>query len=975
MHPSRRPFNHVVARLAKVVAVGIVLGATVSRAADWDHSALRGTAAAATPFQTEPAFAGLKLGRCVALFPLPGSPGRLVAAELSGSVWIFADRDDTTAKDLFLRLPFGRMHAGRWKSEATLYDLAFAPGYPEVPYVYVCYHRQRKDGPFNTLARFRVAGDSVPAAIVESEEVLLEWRTGGHDGCDLEFGPDQFLYVSTGDGGQPRDPDAIGQRADNLLGSILRIDVTAPPDPGLAYAIPADNPFVGRPDARPEVWAYGLRNPWRMAFDAEGRLWVGDNGEELWEMIHLVGRGTNHGWSVYEGSHPFRPAMPLGGPTPVLTPPVVEHSHTEARSIIGGFVYTAARHPNLRGSYLYGDYVTGHHWAFEYRDGRVVNHRRLAAGPRFQAYGTDSHGHVYLLRNDQGCERLVAAERRESRPFPGRLSETGLFASLPTRQLAPGVHPYVINQPLWRDGAGVERFVAVPPGSQLRPQPQGSWQLPDGGVAGLTILLPDRSGDLRPIETQLIYHEANLWNFYTYAWDADGREAHLVPGEGRQISATHISEIIPEGMATRHGWRYQGRAECGICHTQQSSFLLGLTTPQLLRPDGEAGSLERLQAAGIVAAAKPLAMAAGQHAFLPRESPSWQALATGSDVSAADAGRLEEAARAYLHVQCAHCHNARNLAGRATLKLEWWLPTADTDLVDVLPVLGGFGLDDARLISSAGADRSVLLYRMASGGLGRMPPVGCETVDRAGLRLVARWIDSGADTAGRSSGVDQVGAAARAARSPSAALRLLLDPSAGFAADRSRPDRLGEIVAAARGGGGQHLRDLFSEWLPSHLREEPLGNNFDAAAVLAIAGDADRGRQLFFEAAGLSCRNCHQHGGQGATTGPDLSAVGGRLPPAEILEAIQHPSKKVAEAYRLWQVLTADGRMLTGSIARESAAEVQIVDSRGQVMTIPCVDIDERQALPESPMPANLLAGLTPQQAADLVAFLAAPAP
>ena len=345
--PQSRPLT------LSMPAVALLLGTvTVGQAADWDNSPLRGTAAAATPFQTEPVFSGLDLGRCVALFPLPGASGRLVAAELAGTVWTFADRDDATTKDLFLRLPFGQMRAGRWKSEATLYDLCFAPNYPESPHVYVCYHRKRETGPFNTLARFRVAVGPVPSVTLDSEEVLLEWRTGGHDGCDLEFGPDGLLYVSTGDGGQPRDPDNFGQRADNLLGSILRLDVTSAPDPGLPYAIPADNPFVGRTDARPEVWAYGLRNPWRMAFDAAGRLWVGDNGEALWEMIHLVSRGTNHGWSTYEGSHPFRPAAPLGGPTPVLTPPLVEHPHTEARSIIGGFVYTGDRHEDLRGVQL-----------------------------------------------------------------------------------------------------------------------------------------------------------------------------------------------------------------------------------------------------------------------------------------------------------------------------------------------------------------------------------------------------------------------------------------------------------------------------------------------------------------------------------------------------------------------------------------------------------------------------------------------
>lgn len=911
-------------RIAAGILFSLIGWAAAGSAADWDNSALRGTAAPPTPFVTEPAFTGLDLGRAVALFPLPAGDGRLVAAELAGTVWTFADRDDVTSKDRFLRLPFGSERNGRWKSEATLYDIAFAPDYPETPAVYVCYHRQREDGPFNTLSRFRVAVGPPPTAVLDSEEVLLEWQTGGHDGCDLEFGPDGMLYVSTGDGGQPRDPDNIGQRADNLLGSILRIDVSSRPDPGLPYVIPADNPFVGRPDARPEVWAYGLRNPWRMAFDAEGRLWVGDNGEELWEMIHLVGRGTNHGWSRFEGSHLFRPSTPLGGPTPVHTPPVIEHPHTEARSIIGGLVVTGDTYPSLTGSYVYGDYVTGHHWACDYADGRVMNRRRIAAGPRFQAYGTDTRGHLYVLRNDRGVERLVAAGQRKARPFPTRLSETGLYASVAERQLAPGVQPSTVSQPLWRDGAVVERFVAVPPGTRLKPQPRGGWQLPDGGVAGLTILLPDAAGGLRPIETQLIYHEASLWNFFSFAWDADGREAHLVPPEGRFVPPADFLPPLQVGAAARQGWRFQSRADCGICHTQASNFVLGLTSPLPARSDDAAADL---------------------------------------------AARLAQEARQYLHVQCSHCHNSRNQMGRAELRLEWWLPTAETGLIDAMPVLGGFGLDRPRLVAPGAADRSVLLYRMASSGPGRMPQLGCQTVDRDGLQLVARWIDS-LPHKGEPDSARFVRSPA-AGLSPSAALRLLLDPAGGFAAGTPRPDRLAEIVAAVRGGGGQHLQDLFAEWLPDDLRSAALGSDFDAAELLAIQGDAARGRQLFVELEGLSCRNCHRHGGQGGSSGPDLSLLGSRMQPAEILEAIRHPARQVADRYRLWQMLTADGRLVTGTLVRESAATVVMADGRGELVSVPTAEIDERQLLPGSPMPANLLAGLTPQQAADLLAFLA----
>ena len=161
---------------------------------------------------------------------------------------------------------------------------------------------------------------------------------GGHNGAHLQFGPDGCLYISTGDGGQSFPPDGrnTGQDISDLLAAILRIDVDHP-DPGKLYSIPADNPFVSTAGARGEIWAYGLRNPWKICFDpADGSLWVGDVGWEMWEMIYRIERGGNYGWSIVEGQ-PSR-CTPSGkrGPTPIL-PPTVEHDHTEARSITGGY--------------------------------------------------------------------------------------------------------------------------------------------------------------------------------------------------------------------------------------------------------------------------------------------------------------------------------------------------------------------------------------------------------------------------------------------------------------------------------------------------------------------------------------------------------------------------------------------------------------------------------------------------------------
>ena len=251
----------------------------------WEGSRLTGRAAPATPYASRPAFTNLAFRRLVELEPLPGSADLLLALELQDRAWLFPDHPDAAEADcsVFLRADKGQ----------TLYSLEFHPRYPDVPDVFVCLHsREWPEGRGNRIQRYRVVEgeDGRPRVDPASAELVLAWSTAGHDGCDLRFGPDGMLYASTGDGQAPGDPANTGQRTDDLRGSILRIDVSRRP-----YRVPPDNPFVDTAGVRPEVWCYGLRNPWRMSFDPDGNLWVGDNGDERWEMVHRVRRGANFG--------------------------------------------------------------------------------------------------------------------------------------------------------------------------------------------------------------------------------------------------------------------------------------------------------------------------------------------------------------------------------------------------------------------------------------------------------------------------------------------------------------------------------------------------------------------------------------------------------------------------------------------------------------------------------------------------------
>ena len=351
----------------------------------------------------------------------------------------------------------------KYKNLDALYGLAFHPNFAKNRYCYVCYVLNSvKDGEQapegSRVSRFTVSDTDPPRVDPKSEKVLITWLGGGHNGGDLHFGPDGMLYVSTGDGWFPNPPDKrnTGQDISDLLSSVLRIDVDHK-DKGKAYAVPPDNPFVKTPGARPEVWAYGFRNPWRMSFDRDtGDLWVGDVGWELWEMIYRVKKGGNYGWSIMEGPQPVKPEGKRG-PTPIA-PPNLAFPHTEAASITGGYVYRGQQLKELQGAYLCGDWVTRKLWATKFDGDKVVWHKEIAQGTqRVVAFGEARDGEVYFLDYDDAGKiyRLVpnpaAAEKQPD--FPRKLSETGLFASVKDHAIAPGVVPFSVNAGQWADFA------------------------------------------------------------------------------------------------------------------------------------------------------------------------------------------------------------------------------------------------------------------------------------------------------------------------------------------------------------------------------------------------------------------------------------------------------------------------------------------------------------------------------------------
>jgi glucose/arabinose dehydrogenase len=323
---------------------------------------------------------------------------RVFVATQHGVIHVFANDQKATKTKVFLDLQ-DRVTYKDQENEEGFLGLAFPPDYKKTGQFYVFY-TTKKAKLTNVLSRFRVRPDDPDRADLASEEELLRvprpfWN---HDGGTLCFGPNGYLYVALGDGGSANDPHDNGQNLGTLLGKVLRLDVSRKEN-GKPYAIPPDNPFVGRKGARPETWAYGLRNVWRMAFDRKtGKLWAGDVGQNLWEEIDILKAGGNYGWRRREGRHPF--GVDGSGPRHDLIEPIWEYHHDLGKCIIGGSVYRGPRLAELEGSYLYADYVTGALWALRYDEtmGRVVANRPIPDRKLpVLSFGEDSRGEVYFL--------------------------------------------------------------------------------------------------------------------------------------------------------------------------------------------------------------------------------------------------------------------------------------------------------------------------------------------------------------------------------------------------------------------------------------------------------------------------------------------------------------------------------------------------------------------------------------------------
>lgn len=614
-----------------------------------------------------------------------------------------------------------------------VYSLAFHSGYATNGHLFVFANGITGETErTNRLSRFTVDRSDPWAVIPGSETILLEWRSAGHDGGGLGFGPDGMLYVSTGDGSSDSDAWNSGQTLDDLLGAVLRIDVDHP-DAGRSYSIPSSNPFVNLAGARGEIWAYGLRNPWRLTVDSEtGQVWVGNNGQDLWETAHLIRPGENYGWSVYEGSHLFYRNR-RRGPTPVV-PPTFEHHHSEARSLTGGVVYRGKRRPDLDGAYVYGDHSTGRIWGGRYDGNQVVWHRELAATPlQITGFGISPHDDLLIADLGTGLHRLVPAPRKTNdSSFPRLLSESGIFSTTREHLVQPGVIPYSVNAPGWVDGASVERFLALPGDSRITYVSSRGWGFADGAVLAQTLWFPGTNASLiqgRRVETRLLTRQEGRWAGYSYRWNPEQTDAVLVDAAGTEEEITRPDPASPGGFRTQR-WRFPSRSECLACHSRAVGFVLGMSELQLNRDHTFPGGIRDNQ------------LRALDHIGFFTESLPKPAAELGRLVDPSQSGiDLELRARSYLHVNCSVCHVEAG-GGNSRMQLEFTTARDRMELIGARPQHDTFGIRDAMLVAPGHPDRSVLLQRVSRRGGGQMPPLVSEKVDEAAVALFREWIAS-----------------------------------------------------------------------------------------------------------------------------------------------------------------------------------------------------------------------------------------
>jgi uncharacterized repeat protein (TIGR03806 family) len=658
--------------------------------------------------------------------PFLNQPTKLMLEPVANPRWfvllkpgqvVTFDPDDAAALTPFIDLAVGR--SLRTNSEGGLLGMAFHPDYPDTPEVFLSYTINHS-GPAmrSVVSRFVLDDVATPGGGTMEEIILVvDQDFDNHNGGDIAFGPDGYLYIGLGDGGRGGDPNNRAQDTTSLLGAMLRIDVSAP---GVPYAIPPDNPFAGNAlcgptagnaDDCPEIYAWGLRNPWRWSFDPDtGELWLADVGQNAWEEVSRIERGGNYGWRCREGAHDFNTSGCGGG----LVDPVAEYGHSQGNSITGGFVYRGTAIPSLQGRYVFADYGSGRFWALQSNgQGGFDNDELIDTNLGPSSFAVGPGGELYFT-NINGGEILMLSSAGTLAPdtIPVTLSDTGCTDPNDVTLPYAGLVPYDLNAPFWSDGAAKDRWVGLPDGTTISREADGDWSFPNGTVIVKNFRLNDNLVETR----HLMRHPDGIWAGYTYEWNVQQTEAVRVEG----------GKVVNIGG---QDWIYPSEGQCMECHTAAAGFALGPETGQLNKEftypstGRTANQLETLD--HIMMFSAPL----------PGEASGLIALPDPFDATVS----LDERARAYLHTNCAQCHRPGGPTP-STMDLRYSTTLANTNACNATPLQGRLGNPAALLVAPGAPENSLVIERTARRDIHAMPPIGSNIVDAAGVTLLTEWI-------------------------------------------------------------------------------------------------------------------------------------------------------------------------------------------------------------------------------------------
>jgi uncharacterized repeat protein (TIGR03806 family) len=727
------------------------------------------------------AFGSLVFSNAVNLASGPGETNRLFVVGKNGLIFVItnlANPTRTLFMDISARVTSTVANSGQ-AGEQGLFSMAIDPLNPTN--FYVAYDGQATNGTTGlhwVLSRFSTMPGNTNQGNPNSEVILINQykRAQNHNGGDMKFGPDGYLYLSVGDEGNEHDTLTNAQHITwRLWSGIMRLDVDKIDPLGLApntnsdltqiynkstnYAIPHDNPFVGATtfngqavnsnNVQTEFWATGVRNPWKLWLDTNTTtFYCGDVGQDAgsgWEEVNIITKGGNYGWSYVMGTNTAGPNSALTPPGFTQSAPFVAYqtssSSATGRCIIGGVVYHGTRFSQLNGAYLYGDYVTGNIWALHFSGNTIITNELLLTDPNLTSFGIDpSTGDIvytdFGTAPSSTVKRIVYNSTVTGTPIPPTLADTGAFTNLmsltsPQDALQPGagIVPYDINVPFWSDNAIKSRWFSVPNTNlTIAFNSNANWSFPTGTVwikhFNLELTNGDPSSEIR-LETRLLVKNSSGIYGATYRWGGSQTNATLVNANGLDESF-----VINDGGNIRtQVWHYPSQAECQACHTAAGGFGLGFRTEQLNKDYSYAGGSTNEIMAYSDAGYFSSSVTNDVHGLL--------ALATATN----DSASLEFRARSFLMANCSQCHQPAGTVSAANWDARITTPTALAGLINGA-LVNNLGDTSNSVIAPQSPAHSVLLTRVSTRAPNsiQMPPLDSNLVDGDATNVITQWI-------------------------------------------------------------------------------------------------------------------------------------------------------------------------------------------------------------------------------------------